>query len=179
MPDTKIPTARDWMTPVRLTLPANLDIVEAIERLIDREVTAAMVVDEHDKLLGILTDKDCLRVLSHAIYENQEHPATVKDFMSPATVLEPDMDFFRVVEQFLGCHFPTLPVVKDGVLMGRIGRKDVLQGIQRFLTTKAAELRKMLQQPDGSERPSSIEEMQRAAADHDPESLARRFTQNR
>jgi Mg/Co/Ni transporter MgtE len=138
-----------------------------------------MVVDEHEKLLGILTDKDCLRVLSHAIYDNQEHPATVADFMSEATIIEPEMDFFRVVEQFLRCHFPTLPVVKEGVLMGRISRKDVLQGIQHFLTTKAEELRKMLQPSEGSERPSSIEEMQKAAAQHDRESLARRFTQNR
>lgn len=168
------------MTPARLVLTPQTDIVDAIDQLIDGKVNSAMVVDEAEKLVGILTDKDCLRLLSHDIYDNQANPARVEDFMSPVSVVvEPEMDIFRSVEQFLRCNFHTLPVVQGKVLLGRISRKDLLEGIQRFLAAKAAYQRRLAQENQRSGRPSSIEEMQKAAAGESRESLARRFTQHR
>lgn len=169
------------MTPARLTLPPELPIADAIDQLVERGVTAVMVVDATTaKLVGILTDKDCLRVLSRAIYDAHVTPATVADFMSEIkVVVAPDMDMFRIAEQFLSCHFQTLPVVEDGALLGRISRKDLLEGIQAFLAAKAEEQRKLLEQGRRRDRPRSIEDMQRAAAGESRESLAQRFTRNR
>ncbi|MCB1055845.1 MAG: CBS domain-containing protein [Acidobacteria bacterium] len=186
MPATKLsgnamPTAKDWMTPPRLTLPPEMPIADAIDQLVERQVSTLMVVHgKTAKLVGILTDKDCLRVLSRAIYDEHVTPAKVADYMSEVKVtIGPDMDMFAIAEQFLSCHFQTLPVVEDGVLLGRIGRKDLLQGIQAFLAAKAEEQQKMLTASHRRERPRSIEDMQRAAAKESRETLAQRFTRNR
>ncbi len=176
-----IPTAAELMTTSRLVLKPELDILDAIDQLVEREVAAAAVVDLDDQLLGMLTEKDCLRVLSTSAYEDVFKSGTVADYMSVVrVVLEPDMDIFQTAEQFLCCNFPTLPVVEDGRLVGRLSRKGMLRGVRDFLVENLKQRQKLLaEQARGGERPRSIEEMQQTAARTPPKGLAGLFSRNR
>lgn len=176
-----IPTAAELMTPSRLTLTPGMDILDAIDELVDRQVAAAPVVDEEAKLLGMLTEKDCLRVLSTSAYEAVYKEGTVGDYMSPIrTVIEARMDIFETAKQFLSCNFPTLPVVEDGRLLGRLSRKDMLRAIQLFIArNEARRLRQMKEAAKAGERPRSIEDMQQTAARFSRKGLADLFSRNR
>lgn len=176
-----IPTASDLMTPPRLVLSPELDMVEAIDRLVEKQVAAASVVDDGGRLLGMLTEKDCLRVLSTSAYEDVFKAGSVADYMSAVrVVLEPDMDIFQTAEQFLCCNFPTLPVVEEGRLVGRLSRRGMLKGVRKFIQESLAQRQRLLEeQAKGAERPRSIEEMQQTAARSNPKGLAGLFSRNR
>ena len=163
----KIPTAVDLMDTGGARLDPNLDVTDGMKELAKRHTSAAPVVDSTGWLRGLLTEKDCLRILSNAAFDGPS-AGTVGDFMSPARVtIDPGMDLFRVAEAFLATNFPMLPVVDDGRLVGLIRRHQLLQRILDFIRDTAAERRKAEEAPSaGSNRPLSIEQMQRVLADY-------------
>ena len=179
MAETKIPTASDIMTSTRLVLAPSMDILDAIDELVRREVSAAPVVDEEDKLLGMLTEKDCLRVLSTSAYENVYKEGTVGDYMSEIrVVVAASMDLFQTAEQFLCCNFPTLPVVEDERLVGRLSRKEMLRAVRNFIQLDQRQQLAAHRARDLN-RPKSIEGMQQAAAKLGRAGLADLFSRNR
>ena len=177
----EIPTVRQWMSRPRLILSPATDIFDAIDDLVEAGVTAASVVEEGGGLVGILTEKDCLRVMSSSIYDSQSAGGSVSDYMSPLPdALSPAQDIFGAAEQFLKGNFPTLPVVEDGRLVGRLSRQEMLRCIQAFNTEVAKKRDKLGRQlADGGDRPSSIEKMQQTAARTTPQGLAKIFSRNR
>lgn len=163
----KIPSAVDLMGTAGPRLHPDLDVADAIKELSKRQVPAAPVVDSTGCLRGLLTEKDCLRILSNAAFDGPA-AGTVADFMSPARVtIEPGMDLFRVAEAFLATNFPMLPVVENGQLIGLIRRHELLRRILDFIRDTAAERRREEETPSAaSNRPLSIEQMQRVLADY-------------
>ena len=178
MTDRALPTARDWMTKQVLTFGPDDDLFEAIEVLLRNSFAAAPVVDADNRLLGILTEKDCLRVLSNIAYSNELDGGKVSEYQSPSRVVcEPGMDIFRVTEHFLATNFPLLAVVENGKLCGVISRRDTLRGIRAF-RQQQTRTQSNLEAVAGrqADRPRSIESMQRAAGSGSREQLVRLFT---
>lgn len=127
-----VPMVRDCMHKTVVALRPETDITEAIEVLLDKECAGAPVVDGNQQLVGILTEKDCLRVLSnYAVYSI--HGGTVGDYMSePRVHVHPDMDLFGAANRFLATNFATLPVLDRGRLVGCLSRSDMLRGILKL-----------------------------------------------
>ncbi len=178
MSDVLLPTARDWMFPSPFTLAPDQDLFTAMDLLLKHKLAAAPVVDAKDHLLGMLTEKDCLRVLSNVTFEEEFlEGGKVEDFQSAIRlVCEPTMDIFRAVEMFLATNFPLLPVVEQGRLCGLISRQAMLQGIQAF--RRQLEQRRMEQERFAgrqADRPRGIERMQRLVASQTREQLVRLF----
>lgn len=175
MLDIALPTARDWMTQRVLTLAPDQELFNAIDLLLSNSFAAAPVVDDKDNLLGMLTEKDCLRVLSNLTYDEDLQGGLVQDYHSAIRIdCEPHMDLFQVAEMFLGTNFPLLPVVEKGRLCGVISRRDMLRGIRAFraevMKKKAAIEKDAGHQAD---RPRSIESMQRTVANRTTDQLVR------
>lgn len=177
MMDVALPTARDCMTTRVLTFSPEQDLFEAIAQLLRHSYAAAPVVDEDDRLTGMLTEKDCLRVLSNLAYDADFEGGKVRDYESAIRIAcEPDMDIFGVADRFLSCNFPLLPVVEGEKLVGVISRRDTLRGVEKLRGNLAAQARRF-ERIAGSQadRPRGIEGMQRAAANHSPDQLAQLF----
>ena len=168
------PNARDWMEPIKHAFRPTDDLLEAIAHLSKHHIAAAPVVGEGERFLGMLTEKDCLRLLSVTTFH---HPRSglVGDFMSEVpNPLPPDIDVFDVVEEFLAGNFPALPVIDSGRVVGVISRQRMLKGVLELL----AQVKDRLQpDPDIAKavtnRPHSIEGMQRLYAAFSPEQIAR------
>ncbi len=62
--------AADVMTRDVLTLSPGMTLEQAAERLVQRGVSGAPVVDEHGRLLGILSESDILRQLKRLAEES-------------------------------------------------------------------------------------------------------------
>ena len=175
MPQTALPTARDWMSTNILSFTPDQPIFEAIETLLSHSYAAAPVLDEKRRVLGILTEKDCLRILTSRTYEGMLDTGHVADYQSALRGLcEPDNDLFRVIDLFLSNNFPLLPVVDtDGKLCGVISRRDALRGL-RSLRHELARRQGVQESNAGhqTDRPRSIEGLQKAAASQSPRQLA-------
>ncbi|MEM9555887.1 MAG: CBS domain-containing protein [Acidobacteriota bacterium] len=176
MAELRLPMARDFMVSPPAILSPETYLLEAIDRLVEVNVGAAPVVDADGCLRGMLTEKDCLRILSSLTYDAGQD-GQVADYLSPvARPCEPSMDIFRVAELFLQNNFPVLPVEENGSLCGVISRAALLRGIQT-LRTRLEREHSSFESVAGrqADRPRDIAARQRAAADATPEQLVRLF----
>lgn len=119
----------DIMATELVTFSPDTIIHKAIQVLLDKRLSGAPVVDGPDKLIGMLSKKDCLKVVLSSSY-HQDWGGTVREFMSPDVVtLDADTDLVSAAEFFLGSNYRRFPVIRDGRLVGQISRADVLRAL--------------------------------------------------
>jgi CBS domain-containing protein len=130
---TKLPVVRDHMDRHVATLRPETSILDAVGFLLEKKVTGAPVVDKTGRLVGMVTEKDCLRLVAAGIGGDLPR-GSVADIMTqnPETI-PPDMDIYYVAGLFLSRSFRRFPVVEDGKLVGAITRFDILRVIQANL----------------------------------------------
>ena len=130
----KLPLVRDHMDKHVPTLHPDTDILDAVGFLLEKHVTGAPVVDDAGRLVGILTEKDCLRLVTVGV-DGDLPQGSVATFMSPdPQTIPPSMDVYFAAGIFLKRTFRRLLVVEDGKLVGAITRFDILRVIRANLT---------------------------------------------
>jgi CBS domain-containing protein len=129
----KLPTVRDHMDTEVYALSPETEILDAVGFLLEHRVTGAPVIDAERHLVGMLTEKDCLRLLTTGDDANRPR-GTVADFMTTAiTTISPDTDVYYAAGLFLHQGFRRFPVVEGGKLVGAITRFDLLRVIHAKL----------------------------------------------
>ena len=130
------PHVRDFMDKSFITLKPDMDVYRAIEILLDSKITGAAVVDSKENLVGVLSEKDCLRTLVHGAYSSLPS-GKVADYMTKDVVtIHPDLDIFTVADKFLKVTFRRLLVVQEKKLVGQITRRDLLRVIRKLKLKK-------------------------------------------
>lgn len=155
----RLPTARDMMTTSLLTLRPEMPAPEAARILVRRRVSGAPVVDDDGRLLGLLSEYDCLRAVAAAEYEHDFHDTveTVGELMTrDCHTLSPDVDLFGVAHEFLQLHVRRLPVLEAGLLIGQVSRRDVMKAALEFRRTAVASGRGYPDYPRGREPESEV-----------------------
>jgi CBS domain-containing protein len=129
-----IPVVRTFMDTETHALSADDDILDAVRRLIDEGVTGAPVVDASGKLVGILSEYECLRLLAEGHRADVARGA-VRDFMlTDLPTVTPTTDIYYVAGMFLKNPQTRRFVVVEGTrLVGVITRKDVLRAVESGL----------------------------------------------
>ena len=124
-------TADDIMTRSEATLSPDTDIYDALARLLKSRLTGAPVVDGEGALLGMLTERDCLKVLVGGALDGLPR-GKVSDYMtSPARSITPAASLFDMAHIFLTQSYRKLPVVdRDGRVVGQVSRRDMLVAIE-------------------------------------------------
>ena len=115
-----------------ITVQPDQSIYDAVDLLIERGISGVPVTDRAGNLVGILSEKDCLAVLTRDAQEGLPNDITVAELMShnPVTIRE-DVAVARAAEIFSTRAFRRLPVIdKNGCLVGQLSRRDVLRAIQ-------------------------------------------------
>ena len=125
----KLPKVSDYMDVVVHTLSPTTTIHEAVSFLLDNHVTGAPVVEE-GRLVGILSEKDCLRLL--ATGDDHDLPrGTVAEYMTEdVQTVTPTMNVYFAAGMFLSTSVRRFPVVDGGRLVGAITRFDILRAIR-------------------------------------------------
>ena len=119
--------ARDIMVTKLVTLHPNMDAHEAIGLLLKNQISGAPVVDEERNFLGTFSEKECMRVLTDAIYD-QVPTNEIQYFLdtNPDTISE-DAGILSIIQIFKDTHRRRLPVLRDGKVVGQISRRDILR----------------------------------------------------
>jgi CBS domain-containing protein len=131
-------TARDIMITNVITLRPETGILDAIDVLIRNRISGAPVVDADGRLVGMLSELDCLRMLAGSEYWEQDcrENGTASMLMTEAAHWIPSsMGIYSIADYFLTHAVRRLPVVDDGKLTGQVSRRDALTGIQRMIRT--------------------------------------------
>lgn len=132
----EILTARDLMTTSLLVFNPDQRILEAIENLIKWRVSGAPVVDGDGRMVGMLSELDCLRMLaSDEFYlQQQEEAALVEQFMTTGgRIIPPDLGIYAISHYFLTTQVRRLAVVEHEKLIGQVSRRDVLRGMEEMI----------------------------------------------
>jgi len=123
---------RDYMTTKLVTFRPDMEVMHAVHTLVEKGISGAPVVDASGKLIGVLSQRDCLEVALTAAQDTCI-AGPVAQFMSenPQTV-DPDMNLTQLATMFTTAPFRRYPVIEHGQLVGQISRSDVLRAISQM-----------------------------------------------
>ena len=130
-----VPPITKYMTRKLITFSPNTEIREVIDTLLKNRITGAPVLNNRGEVVGLIDDKDCLKVLFAGAYYN--HPVaknTVSEYMSNIMkTISSSADILEAANIFLQTNFKRLLVMDDaGKLVGQISRRDVLKAVQEL-----------------------------------------------
>lgn len=127
---------KDYMASAMITLKPGVDIVEAAQTLQEYRLSGAPVLDDHSRLVGFLSEKDCLHTVLSAVY-NQDYGDLVEDRMTKDILsVHPTDNITDVAERFLKDGVRMYPVVDKDVLVGMISRQSVLKAFCQISKTQ-------------------------------------------
>ena len=120
--------AKDIMTRDVISVRTDTPIFDAIELLVKNKITGMPVVKEDMTLVGILTEKDALRLFYSL--EDDKHK-TVEDFMTRPAVHYNENESLQAICDFMMInYFRRIPVTSiKGKIVGIISRPDVIEYI--------------------------------------------------
>ncbi len=125
---------REFMSKNVVTLKPDMDVLQAIHVLLRHKISGAPVVDSGGELLGMLTERDCMRVALDAAF-HQQSGGTVADFMATDVVTVPAEEaIIDTVRRFYDGEYLRYPVVDGTGLVGVISRSDAMRVIGKYWT---------------------------------------------
>lgn len=123
-----MPHVHEFMNRQVIVLSPEMDVFDAIEKLLSRHISGAPVLDEDGRYLGIFSEKTAMTVVVHAVYDHLPS-SEVSRFMNVDLnrVIEGHDSLSRVATIFLNTPYRRLPVLKGEHLAGQVSRRDALR----------------------------------------------------
>ena len=124
----------DYMTRKLITFHPDQPMEQVIKTLITKGISGGPVVDDHHRLVGVISEGDCLKEVVRGKYNNTPtHSGRVADHMTrDVYTIRPEMNIFEVANMFLDVKLRRFPVVKDGKLLGQISQRDVMRAFDKL-----------------------------------------------
>jgi CBS domain-containing protein len=119
-------TAGAIMTPNLVTVRPEASIEEAIDLLLREQISGLPVLDDDDRLVGVITEFALLaiaydkRVKNHTVSQHMTRELITVDIDDPVS---------RVADLCIVHRVRRVPVVKEGRMVGVIARRDVLRAL--------------------------------------------------
>lgn len=129
----RLPTVADYMTREVLTVRENTPVLDAVDLLVSHGVSGVPVLDGRGRLVGLLSEKDCLRLTAKGAAADVPR-GTVADYMSrKVATIPPDMDVYYAAGLFLKNVYRRFPVMAHDQLVGVVSRGDILKAVRELL----------------------------------------------
>ncbi|MDX1537773.1 CBS domain-containing protein [Arsukibacterium sp.] len=124
----------DYMHRHPVTFTVDMPVEMAVDRLIKGRQTGGPVVDAINKIVGFVSEQDCLARMLMSTYHDQQ-AARVADVMNTEVLtVKPYDGVIDLAQTMLKIKPKLYPVVDDdGYLLGIITRSDVLAAIDKEL----------------------------------------------
>ena len=118
-----MPVARKVMSRTLLTVAPEASLREVAERMVSRDVGAALVT-EGERLVGIVTERDVLRAVARGTPEG----TSVAELMTPdPETMEPDESTEHAAVLMIHGGFRHLPIVEDDEIVGVLSIRDLMR----------------------------------------------------
>ena len=113
------------MTTNVISVMPNTPIYEALDLLAKHRISGLPVVDEDENVVGILSEKDVLRIL---IDRKLGLLSIVEDYMSRNVISFSEEDSaIEICKFFIRNNIRRVPIVRDGRLVGIVSRADIIR----------------------------------------------------
>jgi CBS domain-containing protein len=130
----------NYMVPAAemVTVSADQKIQDVIDIFLSKKISGAPVLAENNRrLVGIISEKDCLRIIIDQAYHNLPiSDRKVSDYMTINVMTLPSTSsIVDAADEFLKLPVRRLPVVDDGILIGQVSRRDILRAAKKITPT--------------------------------------------
>ena len=125
----KAERVRDFMTKNPLSISPETEIMRAVHLLVAEDISGLPVTDAQGRVVGILTERDCIAVALQAGYFDELGGRVEQYMTTPVETVEPDSSLMDLAELFARSPFRRCPVVEEGKLVGLICRRDILRAL--------------------------------------------------
>jgi len=116
--------AKNIMTKSVVSVKSDTNIYDAMNILVDKKISGLPVVDVDNNLIGILTEKDILRLLVDRDISDRQ---TVGDYMTSKVIsFGPDDSAVTITEFLMKSPVRRVPIVEKGKLVGVVSRRDII-----------------------------------------------------
>lgn len=117
--------AEDLMVRDVIAVHPDTALLEAMKILVEKGISGLPVVEGDMKIVGVISEKDFLRLLMSDVITKKEQ---VKNFMSTmVTSFGPKDSVVEICEFFMSHNFRRVPIVDSGKLVGVISRRDIIR----------------------------------------------------
>lgn len=125
---------RDYMSSKLVTFTPDQSIGDVVEVLLKKNISGGPVLDSQGKLVGIISEGDCLKEIVKGKYSNLPNdPGIVSHHMVRDVItIAPDINILEAAQKFLELKVRRFPVLKDGQLIGQISQRDVLRAVENL-----------------------------------------------
>lgn len=131
----------DLMTREPQSIRGDATIREAIIFMVDKGSTAAPVINEAGRAIGVLSLSDLVTAIrEHGIEDGTFLNMQVSEFMTPFVFfVNSNTPVHAVVADLLDCRIHQMYVADDGVLVGVLSTADLLRDFHRHAEEQCAD----------------------------------------
>lgn len=126
-------TARDYMSRNFVTFSPDMDILEAVDKIVRNNISGGPVVDQLGNLVGILSEIDCVRAALQGSYHESWSGRVSEVMRRDFRTVDIDDSIMHVASMFgtqPNYYYRGMPVMKHNRVVGRIILRDVLRAFK-------------------------------------------------
>lgn len=119
----------DYMNHNPHAVSASLSINEAVAIMLDEKVIGVPVIDDNKKLIGYLSEQDCVKDMLNKAFHSEEPDTVASAMQTEVMSVAPDTTIVEIAQTIMTNRPKNYPVVDNGKLVGIISRSDVLRAL--------------------------------------------------
>ncbi|XKE46610.1 CBS domain-containing protein [Halomonas organivorans] len=132
MPSKAPTTVREIMSRDCYRVSGKTSVTTLVEGLGLHRLPGAPVVDEHDRLIGFISEQDVLGKLLESAYLDDEPPLVRELMRDEVLSVTPNKSITDLAQEMMGAKPKVYPVTEQGRLVGIVTRRDVLSALLRM-----------------------------------------------
>lgn len=122
-------SASDVMTSPVVSMKADMTLMDAIDILLRWNISGAPVVNDSLEVVGVLSEHD---ILNFAMSGDAADTKVSEAMTREVTTAGPSSSADELINLFSQKRIRRIPIVKDGKLVGVVGRRDILREMRRI-----------------------------------------------
>ena len=123
---------KEHMVEKPVTVRPEDSVYDAIHAIIVNRISGVCVVDEHNNLVGILSELDCMRAILSATYNEQAAGKVSESMTTDVVTARLEDDIVNLAADMLAHKQRRRPVVENGKLVGQISCRQILRAVKEF-----------------------------------------------
>ena len=122
-------TAKDIMTEVVISVSPDDLLADAMEIMVENDISGLPVIDRDGRLAGIISELDRIKMMGDDSVVTPE--ARVADAMTKGVItVDENANVNQIAELLVRASIRRLPVMSGGRVVGIVGRRDLVSDLE-------------------------------------------------